>query len=63
MDRIKRAQPSRDVCRWLNMAADWHVKLGNIAGARGAMQQIIALFPNTALAETAASRLTKWKDR
>jgi hypothetical protein len=45
------------------MAADWHVKLGNIAGARGAMQQIIALFPNTALAETAASRLTKWKDR
>ena len=56
-------QQSRDVCRWLNMAADWHVKLGNIAGARGALQQIIALFPNTALAETAASRLTKWKDR
>ncbi|MFM1555982.1 MAG: tetratricopeptide repeat protein [Limisphaerales bacterium] len=56
-------QQSRDVCRWLNMAADWHVKLENIAGARGAMQQIIALFPNTALAETAASRLTKWKDR
>ena len=56
-------QQSRDVCRWLNMAADWHVKLGNIAGARGALQQIIALFPNTALAETAALRLTKWKDR
>ena len=56
-------QQSRDVCRWLNMAADWHVKLGNIAGARGAIQQIIVLFPNTALAETAASRLTKWKDR
>ena len=56
-------QQSRDVCRWLNMAADWHVKLENITGARAAMQQIIALFPNTALAETAASRLTKWKDR
>ncbi len=56
-------QQSRDVCRWLNLAADWHVKLENIAGARAAMQQIIALFPSTALAETAASRLTKWKDR
>jgi tetratricopeptide (TPR) repeat protein len=56
-------QQTRDVCRWLNMAADWHVKLENIAGARGAMQQIIALFPNTALAEAAGTRLTKWKDR
>jgi outer membrane protein assembly factor BamD (BamD/ComL family) len=45
------------------MAADWHVKLENIAGARAAMQQVIALFPNTALAEAAGTRLTKWKDR
>lgn len=56
-------QQPRDVARWLNLAADWHLKLENLEGARASMQQLIALYPDTAIAEAAATRLTRWKDR
>ncbi len=56
-------QQPRDVARWLNLAADWHLKLENVQGARESMQQIITLYPDSVIAEAAATRLTRWKDR
>ncbi len=55
-------QSDRQVGRWLNMAADLQVRVGNdIEAARKTLERIVALFPKGALAATAISRLSRLK--
>ena len=51
-------QTTKNVVRWLNLLADLHVKFrGDLASATAALQRIAALFPETAWAENARTRL------
>ncbi|MFN0067450.1 MAG: tetratricopeptide repeat protein [Limisphaerales bacterium] len=52
----------RDVARWWHRVADWQIEFAaDEAGARRALGQITARFPDTALASQAESRLTHLK--
>ena len=51
-------QQPRDLARWLNLMADWHLKKDNPAGARECLQQIMARFPQLPQCEEAQQRLT-----
>ncbi len=55
---ISRAnQPPRQVARWLNLLADWQVKIDNdIDAAQGSIARITEMFPNSALADQAQMR-------
>jgi hypothetical protein len=55
-------QQPRDLARWLNLMADWHLKRDNPAGARECLQQIMARFPELPHCEQAQQRLTLIKD-
>jgi len=55
-------QQPRDISRWLNLMADWHLKKNNIDGARQCMQQIIARYPDLPFSDEAKNRLTRIKD-
>ena len=55
-------QQPRDLARWLNLMADWHLKRDNPAGARECLQQIMARFPQLPQCEEAQQRLTLIKD-
>ena len=55
-------QQPRDLARWLNLMADWHLKKDNPAGARECLQQIMARFPQLPQCEEAQQRLTLIKD-
>lgn len=51
-------QPGREVARWLNLKADWQVKLGtDYETIQGTLQRIIDLFPDLAPARLAQQRL------
>ena len=53
-----RNQSPRQVVRWLNLMADWHIKLGgDIKEAKECLQQISERFPNTAHATQARKRI------
>lgn len=50
-------QTQKQVVHWLNLLADFHVKIAaDVEGARSALRRIIDLFPNSAAAENALSR-------
>lgn len=55
-------QQARDLARWLNLMADWHIEKKNPEGARQCLQQIIARFPDLPFAEEAQARLTRMQD-
>jgi len=51
-------QKPRDIIRWLNLAADFHVQLASdTASAERALKRIIEMFPDSAGAELAQRRL------
>ena len=52
-------QHPRDITRWLNLMADWHLKRNNPNGARACLEQIISRYPDLPYAEEADNRLTK----
>lgn len=55
-------QPPLKVVRWLNLAADLHVKYAqNEDGARVALQRIIDLYPTLSHAQVAEQRLARLK--
>lgn len=53
------SQPSKQVVRWLNLAADAHVRSGDEAAAREVLQQVIDRGPESAAAEQARQRLAR----
>lgn len=56
------SQPSRNIVRWLNMAADFQVRFGgDYEGARATLQRIIDRNPGGAAAEVARNRLSLLK--
>lgn len=55
-------QHPRDLARWLNLMADWHLEKKNPEGARQCLQQVIARFPDLPFAEEAQARLTRIQD-
>lgn len=55
-------QQPRDLARWLNLMADWHLEKNNPEGARQCLQQVIARFPDLPFAEEAQARLTRIQD-
>ncbi len=55
-------QQPRDISRWLNLMADWHLKKNNVDGARQCLQQIIARYPDLPFSDEAKNRLTRIKD-
>ena len=57
-----RFQQPRDITRWLNLMADWHLKKNNVKGARDCLQQIISRYPDLPFCEEAQDRLTRIKD-
>jgi outer membrane protein assembly factor BamD (BamD/ComL family) len=51
-------QPARQKARWLNLLADWQIKIGSDISAAGqTIRRIQELFPKTALADQAVTRL------
>ena len=55
-------QQPKDITRWLNLMADWHLKKNNPEGARACLQQIISRYPDMPYCEGAHDRLTRIKD-
>ena len=55
-------QHPRDIARWLNRMADWHLRKNNPKGARECLQQIMARFPQLPFCEEAQQRLTLIKE-
>jgi len=55
-------QQPRDLARWLNLMADWHLEKKNPEGARQCLQQVMARFPDLPFAEEAQARLTRMQD-
>ena len=55
-------QQPKDINRWLNLMADWHIKKNNPDGARACLQQIISRYPDMPYCEEAQNRLTRMKD-
>ena len=55
-------QQSRDVTRWLNLMADWHLKKNNPEAARECLRQIVTRYPNLPFCEEAQLRLTRIKE-
>jgi tetratricopeptide (TPR) repeat protein len=48
----------KEIARWLNMLADFHVRLGqDKEAARGALQRIIDFYPKSAVAAKAETRI------
>jgi outer membrane protein assembly factor BamD (BamD/ComL family) len=55
-------QPPVKIVRWLNLAADLHVRHGqDEEGARASLQRIIELFPTLSHAQVAEQRLARLK--
>ncbi len=55
-------QTTKDVVRWLNLLADIQLRFGNdIPGATATLHRIISLFPETASADKAKTRLAYLK--
>jgi len=52
-------QQPRDIARWLNLMADWHLKKDNLDAARKCLQQIVAQFPDQPYSDEAQLRLTR----
>lgn len=51
-------QPAHEVVRWLNLLADFQVRLaGDVAAGRATLQRIIDRYPNSAAAESARRRM------
>ena len=55
-------QQPRDVARWLNLMADWHLKKENPEAARECLKQIVTRYPNLPFSEEAQLRLTRIKE-
>jgi tetratricopeptide (TPR) repeat protein len=55
-------QHPRDIARWLNRMADWHLRKNNPKGARECLQQIMVRFPQLPFCEEAQQRLTLIKE-
>ena len=55
-------QHPKDISRWLSLMADWHLKEGDLDGARGCLQQIMSRYPDLPYYEQAQDRLTRMKD-
>jgi tetratricopeptide (TPR) repeat protein len=53
--------PPKSIARWLHLIADLEMRHGTEAGARAALSRIAEMFPNTALAAAAQSRLEHLK--
>ena len=50
--------PAKQIVHWLNLLADLRIKCASdVGGARDALQRIVDLFPKSAAAETAKTRL------
>ena len=50
--------PQRELVRWLNMLADlWIQEANDLEGAKGALERVAQMFPNSAAAENASRRL------
>ena len=55
-------QTQKNVAHWLNMLADFHIRLTNNADlARQTLQRIIDLYPKSAVAMNATSRISQLK--
>ncbi|MDP7011752.1 MAG: tetratricopeptide repeat protein [Verrucomicrobiota bacterium] len=55
-------QSKKDVAKWLNLAADWHEKAGDLERARKCLKNIIERMPNTAQAKKSQDRLSRMHD-
>ena len=48
----------KEIARWLNLLVDFHLRVDqDRAGAEAALQRVIQMFPNSAVAGLAESRL------
>ena len=54
-------QKPKDICRWLNLMANWHIEKGNPDGATECLNQIIRRYPNLPYCERANERLMRMK--
>jgi hypothetical protein len=54
-------QKPKDICRWLNLMANWHIEKGNPDGATECLNQIISRYPNLPYCERANERLMRMK--
>ena len=55
-------QSKKDVAKWLNVAAGWHEKAGDLERARKCLKNIIERMPNTAQAKKSQDRLSRMHD-
>ena len=55
-------QSKKDVAKWLNLAANWHEKAGDLEQARKCLENIIERMPNTAPADRSQERLSRLYD-
>lgn len=54
-------QKPKDISRWLNLMADWHIKKGNPRGATQCLEQIMSRYPDLPYCEQANERLMRMK--
>jgi tetratricopeptide (TPR) repeat protein len=55
-------QTPKNIAHWLNMLADFHVKLANdVEMARQTLQRVVEMYPKSAMANTAAVRMSQLK--
>lgn len=54
-------QPRKKVAQWLNMEADFYIRAHDLAGAKAALERIIELYPESAPANMAQSRISLLK--
>ena len=55
-------QTRKDISRWMNLAADWHIKGGDVATARKCLMGITKRMPDTVHSEKAQQRLARMRD-
>ena len=55
-------QSTEDVSRWLNLAADWYISMGNMPDAIECLANIRERYPDRPVAELAEQRLTMMRD-
>lgn len=55
-------QSKKDVAKWLNLAANWYEKAGDLERTRKCLENIIERMPNTAHAARSQERLSRLHD-
>ena len=52
-------QSAKEIARWMQWLADWQLREGNENASRATLEEIKAMFPNTAQADEAQMKLTR----